>query len=329
MERELTTAKTYEDLRRVITEAEALKILLGHVAEVKAQAEDTILVGSTRIGEEIKKVPKAASGRRAVSLARAGKSTPGRAATGLPGTSRSRLTKLADAGTAKVKQVATQLRAIGKDATPRAVATFLTQGDKKERRAARERELGTKQRALPDKKYGVILEDYEWDFLVRSRETGMDRHAANHYPTSETAHTPQEIIERTKDRFAVAAVDCVLFQWVPIPFLAIGLHVLEGRGFTYKSSFVWGKDKIGPGYWNREKHEYLLIGVKGKIPAPAEGTQFDSLIMALRGAHSEKPDFVYDIIERYFPTLPKIELNLRGAPRPGWDGWGNEAEAAA
>jgi hypothetical protein len=36
--------------------------LLGHVAEVKAQAEDTILIANARIGEEIKKVPKALGG---------------------------------------------------------------------------------------------------------------------------------------------------------------------------------------------------------------------------------------------------------------------------
>jgi N6-adenosine-specific RNA methylase IME4 len=42
--------------------------------------------------------------------------------------------------------------------------------------------------------------------------------------------------------------------------------------------------------------------------------------------HSEKPAVFYEIIERYFPTLPKIELHARGAvARPGWDVWGLEA----
>ncbi|WP_256375199.1 MULTISPECIES: hypothetical protein [unclassified Bradyrhizobium] len=35
------------------------------------------------------------------------------------------------------------------------------------------------------------------------------------------------------------------------------------------------------------------------------------------------------MIESYFPTLPKIELNRRGPERAGWDAWGNEAEGAA
>jgi N6-adenosine-specific RNA methylase IME4 len=31
------------------------------------------------------------------------------------------------------------------------------------------------------------------------------------------------------------------------------------------------------------------------------------------------------LIEAYFPSLPKIELNRRGPARDGWDAWGNEA----
>ncbi len=177
--------------------------------------------------------------------------------------------------------------------------------------------------SLPDIKAGVILEDFEWHFETRS-EAGMDRHAANHYPTAHDALDPQAILDRTAERFAVAARDCVLFMWATNPHLWIALQVMALRGFDYKSNYCWGKDKIGPGYWNREKHELLLIGLKGNIPCPAPGTQWDSLVMAPRRAHSEKPDSFYEMIESYFPSLPKLELNARRA-RPGWIAWGNEA----
>jgi N6-adenosine-specific RNA methylase IME4 len=65
------------------------------------------------------------------------------------------------------------------------------------------------------------------------------------------------------------------------------------------------------------------------VPCPAPGTQLDSLIMAPRGEPSAKPQCFLEMIEKYFPTVPKIELNRRGAPRPGWDAWGNEASAPA
>jgi len=35
-----------------------------------------------------------------------------------------------------------------------------------------------------------------------------------------------------------------------------------------------------------------------------------------------------EMIERYFPTLRKLELNRRGPARKGWDAWGDEAVPA-
>jgi N6-adenosine-specific RNA methylase IME4 len=43
-----------------------------------------------------------------------------------------------------------------------------------------------------------------------------------------------------------------------------------------------------------------------------------------RGEHSAKPEAVLELIETYFPSLPKIGLNRRGPPRPGWAAWSNE-----
>ena len=59
------------------------------------------------------------------------------------------------------------------------------------------------------------------------------------------------------------------------------------------------------------------------------GDQWESAIEAAVGEHSAKPERFLELIEFYFPTLPKIELFRRGPPRPGWDAWANEAEAPA
>lgn len=189
---------------------------------------------------------------------------------------------------------------------------------KQEARGERERDLADKQRALPQRKYGVILADPEWRFEVYSRETGMDRAADNHYPTSET----DAICARpVRD---IAAADCVLFLWATAPMLPDALRVMQAWGFAYKAQAIWVKDRIGTGYWFRNKHELLLVGTRGNIPAPAMGTQWPSVIEAPAGEHSAKPDRFHELIESYFPSLPKIELNARRA-RPGWDAWGLEA----
>jgi N6-adenosine-specific RNA methylase IME4 len=85
------------------------------------------------------------------------------------------------------------------------------------------------------------------------------------------------------------------------------------------------KPRAGTGYWIRNEHELLLVGRRGRIPAPAPGTQIGSVIMAPVGRHSAKPGIVAQTIERHFPTTPKIELFARGK-QPGWDVWGPEAE---
>lgn len=194
---------------------------------------------------------------------------------------------------------------------------------KAERRERRETELGAKISALPDRRYGVILSDPEWGFQPYSRETGMDRAADNHYPTSSTDAIAQRPVH------TIAADDCILFLWATAPMLEDALRVMNAWGFAYKTNVIWAKDRVGTGYWFRNKHELLLVGTKGYIPAPAMGTQFESLIQAPVTVHSAKPEIFLDMIERYFPNVPKIELNRRGPPRLGWDAWGNEADAGA
>lgn len=197
-----------------------------------------------------------------------------------------------------------------------------TTQEKKARREERERELAKKIMALPDRKYGVILADPEWRFEPYSRETGMDRAADNHYPTS-----PLDVIA-ARNVQSISAKDCVLFMWATAPMLPQALFAMHRWGFEYKSHAVWVKDKIGTGYWFRNQHELLLVGTRGHPVAPALGTQAPSVLEAPRLAHSEKPEEVLEMIEDLYPNTPKIELNRRGPAREGWDAWGLEVEDA-
>ena len=190
---------------------------------------------------------------------------------------------------------------------------------KAEKRAERERALAERISALPDKKYGVILADPEWRLEPWSRETGMDRAADNHYPTS-----PTNIIA-ARDVPSIAAADCVLLMWATVPMLLDALHVMARWGFEYRSHLIWDKELGGTGYWFINQHEILLVGTKGKPVAPAPGTQARSILREKRGEHSAKPEAIAEMIERLWPSILKIELNRRGPARPGWDAWGDEA----
>ena len=148
----------------------------------------------------------------------------------------------------------------------------------------------------------------------------MDRAAENHYPTSETTAIAAREVRK------LALDHCALFLWATVPMLPDALTVMEAWGFGYVTHWVWMKDRVGTGYWNRNAHELLLLGTRGNVPAPAPGTQWPSVILARPTEHSAKPERFHELIEAYFPNLPKIELNRRGPARPGWDAWGNEAE---
>ena len=67
-----------------------------------------------------------------------------------------------------------------------------------------------------------------------------------------------------------------------------------------------------------------MVGTRGIIPCPAPGENFNSLIEAPRGRHSEKPAIVREMIAAMFPTVPKLEMFARGERVAGWDFWGNE-----
>ncbi|WP_415157512.1 MT-A70 family methyltransferase [Maritalea sp.] len=216
-----------------------------------------------------------------------------------------------------------------REAAPQAVAKVAKEqrdkktADKKAKRAQKEQALAGKAVALPKEKFQVILTDDEWQFEPYCRETGMDRAADNHYPTSDMDALGRRDIAR------IAAKDCVLFMWATVPMLPQAIALMQSRGFAYKSNLVWVKEgRKGTGYWFRNCHELLLVGTRGDIPAPAMGEQADSVIKAPVGKHSEKPDAAYEVIERYYPNAKKIELNARRA-RPGWFVWGNEAPETA
>lgn len=201
----------------------------------------------------------------------------------------------------------------------RVTTNLLRAGEKALSRQERESALADaiRQEAgrLGQKRYGVIYADPPWRFEPYSRETGMDRAADNHYPTM--------TIEEIKALDIPAANDCALFLWATAPMLLEGLDVLARWGFSYRSHLVWEKDRTGTGYWVRNRHELLLIGIRGNVPAPEPGTQPESVIVAPVAGHSVKPEIFAELIERLYPTLPKLEMFTRRR-RPDWDAWGAE-----
>jgi N6-adenosine-specific RNA methylase IME4 len=165
---------------------------------------------------------------------------------------------------------------------------------------------------LPNGPFELIYADPPWQ-LGYPEGSGAPE---NHYPTLAG--------DKIKALPVPAAAKSVLFLWVPISLLPLGLEVIEAWGFSYRSNLVWVKPSIGPGSWARNRHEHLLLAIRGKHRAPQPTLRPDSVIEAPRRRHSQKPLEAYELIETAYPEASKVELFARGKPRPGWAAWGNE-----
>jgi N6-adenosine-specific RNA methylase IME4 len=216
----------------------------------------------------------------------------------------------------EVKDAITVLPQVAKDPDLlSAVAEKIAKGERSIRKAKTEagRKLAKRKAPeLPKDKYNVILADPPWEYGFA---VSNSRRVENKYPTMK--------LEDICSLKIPAADDSILFLWVPSPKLPDGLCVLKKWGFEYKTCMVWVKDKIGMGYYTRNRHELVLIGTKGKMRPPEPECRPDSVITAPRGEHSSKPGELYKIIERMYPEGRYLELFARGA-RPGWMVWGDE-----
>jgi N6-adenosine-specific RNA methylase IME4 len=180
---------------------------------------------------------------------------------------------------------------------------------------------------LPVGPFDVVLADPPWKFRTRSAK-GRGRCPDGavgrfHYDTMDI-----DAIEALPVG-AIAAKSAVLFLWATAPMMPQALGVLAAWGFTYRSQLVWVKDRIGTGYWARNRHELVLIGARGQFPTPASAVKPGSVIEGQQREHSRKPDRLFEIVERAWPDAQRIELFARGAARPGWTAWGAEADPGA
>jgi N6-adenosine-specific RNA methylase IME4 len=172
-----------------------------------------------------------------------------------------------------------------------------------------------------NRKYPVIYADP----ATRFKSGLTDRSIENHYPTQ----TVEDWCKLPVGELALP--DCRLFVWTTIPHLANTIQILlPAWGFAYASSCCW--DKTSPefegeaatGYWFRNQHEILLLATRGAPALPKPADVPVSMYRERKGAHSAKPDFYREMIEKMTPGLPRIELFARSR-REGWEVWGNQA----
>lgn len=115
-----------------------------------------------------------------------------------------------------------------------------------------------------------------------------------------------------------------LHLWTTNGFLREAFDVIEAWGFRFKSCLVWTKPEIGMGNYWRVSHEYLLLGVRGRLTF--RDRTLPSWIHANRSVHSRKPGIIRAWIERVSPG-PYLELYGREElPDSAWTVYGNQVD---
>jgi N6-adenosine-specific RNA methylase IME4 len=171
--------------------------------------------------------------------------------------------------------------------------------------------------------YPVIYTDNPWTFNTYSAKGGA-KSPSKHYHTM----TIEDI--KKLPVAEVAAKDCILLTWVYQPLLPEALEVMGAWGFDYKSiAFVWnklsrvnGKPHMSTGYYTRAGMEMCILGRRGNPPRVKDRGVRQVFSSKVR-EHSQKPDEVYDFIERLYDG-PYLEMFARNNYRKDWTKVGDE-----
>lgn len=160
--------------------------------------------------------------------------------------------------------------------------------------------------------YDIIYTDPAWEYRHCASNS---RKIENHYNTMK--------LEDIKKLEVPSKDNSICFMWTTSPKLQEALEVMSAWGFDYRSSLIWDKKDMGLGYWFRIQHEFLLVGVKGKMSPPPQNMRIRSILSEKLREHSRKPDIIRSLISKWYPNHSKIEMFSRNKFE-GWDTWGNQ-----
>ena len=168
--------------------------------------------------------------------------------------------------------------------------------------------------------FDVLLVDPPWRYGNVKTGGSMKSGSAAKYETL----SPEQLGAMVNEIHRIIHRASVLCLWATCPMKPEALAVMNAWGFAYKTTVYWHKTgRLGLGYWFRGEVEELLIGARPD--AKAFRCQERNIIEVPVRKHSQKPDEVYDLIEKATPDARRAEL-FATHRRPGWSVWGKEVE---
>lgn len=176
-----------------------------------------------------------------------------------------------------------------------------------------------------DKKYNLILADPPWKQSKGGKKNVRPVSSGTQldYPVCSLDEIKAHL--RQADSL-IGGGNAVLFLWTIDKYLFEAQKIAEELGYKLHARMIWNKvTGIPAAFTVRYGHEYLLYMYKGKlIPvATNERGKIHTVFTEKVTKHSKKPDISYDIINRLYPNLTKLEMYAR-EEHNGFDCWGNE-----
>lgn len=179
---------------------------------------------------------------------------------------------------------------------------------------------------LPDARYDIAYVDPPWYYYGSPIK---DAAAGKHYPLMSPEELAAIDVRRILDKRAA------VFVWATCPRLQFAIDLIRAWGLHYRGvAYVWVKVNkrggiiAGQGVlptFTKPTTELLLAATTMPTgrPFPILDLAQPQVVLAPRGAHSEKPSIFREHIERLCGDRPRIELFARTRV-PNWDAWGAE-----
>lgn len=172
--------------------------------------------------------------------------------------------------------------------------------------------------------YDLIYADPPWKQSKGGKKSVRENSSGK--PLDYPVCSLDEIKEHLSLATAASGDNSILFLWTIDKYLFEAQEIAESLGYKLHARMIWDKvTGIPAAFTVRYGHEYLLYMYKGKLTpvAKEERGKIHTVFREKVTKHSKKPEIAYEIIERLYPHLRKLEMYARNT-RPGWDCFGNE-----
>lgn len=172
--------------------------------------------------------------------------------------------------------------------------------------------------------YNLILADPPWKQSKGGKKSVRENSSGK--PLDYKTMSLNEIKDILKTASNLTTENSILFLWTIDKYLFEAQEIAENLEYKLHARMIWNKVTGVPAAFTvRYGHEYLLYMYKGKLTPIALGERgkIHTVFTEQVKRHSQKPIISYEIIEKLYPNLNKIELFARNT-RDNWDCWGDD-----